>query len=151
MKIIKNYIGCEDKKINKHDLDKFHKLINKIGNHLAGLEEKQRKKKDNIIDESDNEFKLSDELFRIGNKLEWILCEGCKRKEIRNRMVLQITFNRLHSMDYIQRISFDESKNIEYLAKGDFGEVHKATRFYHQDYQEVVLERIHNSNDTIKL
>jgi hypothetical protein len=54
-------------------------------------------------------------------------------------------------MDYIQRISFDESKNIKYLAKGDFGEVHKATRFYHQDYQEVVLERIHNSNDTIKL
>ena len=83
MKIIKNYIGCEDKKINKHDLDKFHKLINKIGNHLAGLEEKQRKKKDNIIDESDNEFKLSDELFRIGNKLnKWILCESCKGKEI---------------------------------------------------------------------
>ena len=151
MKIIKNYIGYKDKKINKYDLDKFHKSINKIENHLAELEEKQIKKKDNIIDESDDEFKLSDELFRIfriGNKLEWILCEGCKRKEIRNRMVLQITFNRLHSMDYIQRISFDESKNIEYLAKGDFGEVHKATRFYHQDYQE---ERIHNSNDMIKL
>ena len=109
---------------------------------------KQRKKKDNIIDESDNEFKLSDELFRIGNKLEWILCEGCKRKEIRNRMVLQITFNRLHSMDYIQRISFDESKNIEYLAKGDFGEVHKAT--WIDGDREIELERIHNSNDKIR-
>jgi hypothetical protein len=96
LKIIKNYIGYKDKKINKYDLDKFHKLINKIGNHLAELEEKQRKKKDNIIDESDDEFKLSDELFRIGNKLEWILCEGCKRKEIRNRM-----YYGLHSTDLI--------------------------------------------------
>ena len=124
MKIIKNYIGYKDKKINKYDLDKFHKSINKIENHLAELEEKQIKKKDNIIDESDDEFKLSDELFRIGNKLEWILCEGCKR------------YYGLRSMGYIQRVSFDKSKNIEYLAKGDFGEVHKAIRFYHQDYQE---------------
>ena len=44
-------------------------------------------------------------------------------------------------------IIFDEFKNIEYLAKGDFGEVHKAT--WIDGDQEVVLERIHNSNDKI--
>ena len=44
-------------------------------------------------------------------------------------------------------IIFDEFKNIEYLAKGDFGEVHKAT--WIDGDREVVLERIHNSNDKI--
>ena len=48
--------------------------------------------------------------------------------------------------DYIRWIPFDEFKNIEYLAKGGFGEVHKATWI---GDQEVVLERIHNSNDKI--
>ena len=47
----------------------------------------------------------------------------------------------------LQRLySFDEFKNIEYLAKGGFGEVHKTTWF---DEYHVVLERIHNSNDKI--
>ena len=52
---------------------------------------------------------------------------------------------------YIRWIPFDKFKNIEYLAKGGF-EVHEATWFDgNQDYedQEVVLERIHNSNDKI--
>ena len=44
-------------------------------------------------------------------------------------------------------IIFDEFKNIEYLAKGDFGEVHKAT--WIDGDREVVLERIYNSNDKI--
>ena len=44
-------------------------------------------------------------------------------------------------------IIFDEFKNIEYLAKSDFGEVHKAT--WIDGYWEVVLERIHNSNDKV--
>ena len=33
----------------------------------------------------------------------------------------------------------------EYLTKGGFGEIHKAT--WIDGYREVVLERIHNSND----
>ena len=54
--------------------------------------------------------------------------------------------------DYIRWIPFDKFKNIEYLTKGGFGEVHEATWIDgSQDYgdQEVVLERIHNSNDKI--
>ena len=45
-------------------------------------------------------------------------------------------------------IIFDEFKNIEYLAKGDFGEVHKAT--WIDGDREIELERIHNSNDKIR-
>jgi len=54
----------------------------------------------------------------------------------------------VHSDDYyIRWIPFYEFKNIEYLAKGGFVEVHKAT--WIDGDQEVVLERIHNSNDKI--
>ena len=49
--------------------------------------------------------------------------------------------------DYIRWIPFDKFKNIEYLAKSSFGEVHQAT-WIDKD-REVVLERIHNSNDKI--
>ena len=54
---------------------------------------------------------------------------------------------------------FDEFKNIEYLAKGGFGEVHKATWIkydydcdkHKEEYKErkVTLKRIYNSNDKI--
>ena len=54
-------------------------------------------------------------------------------------------------------ISFDEFRNIEYLVKSGFGEVHKATcinyvyynrledKYYDID-KEVMLKRIHNSS-----
>ena len=55
---------------------------------------------------------------------------------------------------YIRWIPFDKFRNVEYLAKGGFGEVHKATWInYYDSYDEehkdrdVVLKRIHNSND----
>ena len=41
----------------------------------------------------------------------------------------------MYSGSGIQWIPFDEFKNIEYLAKGGFGEVHKATWI---NYNEVV-------------
>ena len=92
-----------------------------------------------------------------------ILCEGCKEKEIRKladkcgneeiaKFLYECRLNAKHHNNYIQWIPFDEFKNIEYLTKGGFGEVHEATWFDgNQDYedQEVVLERIHNSNDKI--
>ncbi len=43
-------------------------------------------------------------------------------------------------------IPFNEFENIEYLAKGGFGEVHKATFVGHDD---VVLKRLYNSSDNI--
>ena len=50
----------------------------------------------------------------------------------------------------------DEFENIEYLAKGGFGEVHKATwingdyHWYEMKYkdEEVVLKRIYNNNSS---
>ena len=56
-------------------------------------------------------------------------------------------------------IPFDEIKNIEYLAKGGFGEVHKATWIkcdyheYEKKYyeQEVVLKRIYNNSSDDKI
>ena len=59
---------------------------------------------------------------------------------------------------YIQRIPFNEFKNIKYLAKGGFGEVHKATWFgyYYKDRRkykdrDVVLKRIYNNSSDDKI
>ena len=88
-----------------------------------------------------------------------ILCEGCKEKEIRKladkcgneeiaKFLYECRLNRKQCYDnYIRWIPFDEFKNIEYLAKGGFGEVHKAT--WIDGHRKVILERIHNSNDKI--
>jgi len=70
--------------------------------------------------------------------------------------------SKLNSVDkygrrYIRWIPFNEFGNIEYLAKGGFGEVHKATwiGYYYRDandeYKEevVVLKRIYNSINNI--
>ena len=52
-------------------------------------------------------------------------------------------------LDYrnIKWIPFNEFKNIEYLAKGGFGEVHKATWIGYHDYEDVVLKKIYNSGN----
>ena len=54
---------------------------------------------------------------------------------------------------YIRWIPFNEFGNIEYLAKGGFGEVSKATWFGNYDddekEREVVLKRLYNSRDKI--
>ena len=60
---------------------------------------------------------------------------------------------------YIRWIPFDEFKNIEYLAKGGFGEVHKATWIYgyYDDVKmkykdtKVVLKRIYNNSSDDKI
>ena len=87
------------------------------------------------------------------------MCEGCKRKEIRKltdkcgneeiaKFLYECRLNRgWYYNNYIRWIPFDEIKNIEYLAKNSFGEVHKAT--WIDGDREVVLGRIHNSSDKI--
>ena len=52
---------------------------------------------------------------------------------------------------YLRWFHFNEFKNIEYLAKGDFGEVHKAiwVSFLGLDNETIVLKRIYNSSDKI--
>src|SRR5439155_15239492 len=125
LKIIENCTSCKDKKIDGNYLDKC----------LAELEkEEQGKKKEYIIK------KLNDELNKIDFELnKEILCEGCKGKKIEKLtdkcgnekmarfLYYQCKLNAKKYDDYIRWIIFDEFKNIEYLAKGGFGEVHKAT------------------------
>ena len=124
--------------------------------------------------------KLSDELIRISVKLnQEVLDECCKEKQIKeltdkcgnekiaiflHKCKLNVNddyddhdgYNRYH---YIQWIQFNEFKNIEYLAKGGFGEVHKSTwinsyyngfemKYYNED---VVLKRIYNNSSDDKI
>jgi len=123
--------NCKDKKIDENELCEFHKSINRIEHYIA------KRKKHGIID------KLDGELFRIDNKLnKGILCEVCKEKEIIKKLTDK----------YVRWISFSEFRNTEYLAKGDFGKVHKATwinGYYGRKDLNVVLKRIHNSSDKI--
>ena len=105
------------------------------------------------------------------NKIDFeLLCEGCKEKKkekltdkcgneaIARFLYYQCKLNAVKYNDrYIQWIPFDEFKNIEYLAKGGFGEVHKAIWFNGcYDYcegkykdEDVVLKRIYDSSDRI--
>ena len=66
------------------------------------------------------------------------------------RLLYGCKLNSNHN-DYVRWIPFNEFENIEYLAKGGFGEVSKATWFGHRYYskRDVVLKRIYNSNDNI--
>ncbi len=73
------------------------------------------------------------------------LTDKCGNREIAE-FLYECRLNANHHNNYTQWIPFDDFKNIEYLAKGGFGKVHKAT--WIRD-QEVALERIHNSNDKI--
>src|SRR5436190_14457053 len=97
----------------------------------------------------------------MNSRLNKVLCKGCKGKEIRKladkcgneeiaKFLYECRLNAKHHNNYIQWIPFDEFKNIEYLTKSGFGEVHEATwinGYYGYQDQEIVLERIHNSND----
>ena len=148
-KIIENCTSCKDKKIDGNDLDK-------IKNCLAELEKEQGKKKKDTIDELNKElFEIN---FRLNNE---ILCEGCKEKEIEKltdkygneeiaRLLHECKLNAEYSYnEYIRWIPFDEFKNIKYLAKGGFGEVHKA--IWINKYKKVVLKRIYNNSSDDKI
>src|SRR5947207_10255783 len=121
MEKCKNY---KDKKIDGKNLDKC----------LAELEkEEQGKKKKDIINKLNNELNKTD--FELNKK---VLCEGCKEKKIEKLsdkcgneeiaifLYYQCKLNANYYY-YSRWIPFDEFKNIKYLAKGGFGEVHKAT------------------------
>src|SRR5947208_2909163 len=80
------------------------------------------------------------------------LTDKCGNEEIARLLYYQCKLNTMyyrHNSNYIRWISFDEFKNIEYLARGDFGEVYKATwingyyNFSRKKYEDrdVVLKR----------
>ena len=138
LKTIEDCANCKDKEVGRNSFDEFRKLINEIG----------------------KKYDLVENLFKMNVILnKEVLCEGCKGKEIRkladkcgNEEIVKFLYKcrlsaKHHNDDYIQWIPFDEFKNIEYLAKGGFGEVYKAT--WVNRGQEVVLKRIYNSNDKI--
>ena len=160
LKIIENCTNCKSN-TGKFNLDEIHRLINKIESRLAKLK-KEQEEKDNIVDE------LNEELSKTNNKLNEMLCKGCKEeiKKLTDKCENKEIASFLHECklnikhyceEYSRWIPFNEFRNIEYLAKGDFGEVHKATwiNCYHNKYkreyddQEVVLKRIYNSSDKI--
>src|SRR2546421_8060436 len=157
LKIIEYCNSCKYEKIDGNNLDKG----------LVELEkEEQRKKKEYIIK------KLNDELNKIDFKLNgWVLCEGCKGKkvekltdkygneELARFLYYQCKLSAYDYYDYIRWIPFDEFKNIKYLAKVSFGEVHKAAWIngYYDGYEEkyydkdVVLKRIYNNSSDDKI
>jgi len=97
---------------------------------------------------------INDELKRE------ILCESCKRKKIKKltdkceneemaRFIYDSKLNKDRYYNYVRWIPFDEFRDIEYLAKGGFGEVNKATWIGHYDHnnKDVVLKRIIYDSD----
>jgi len=167
LKIIENCTNFKDNNTEKFYLE----LINVIERFLAELEKKEQKEKSNII------HKLNNELFETNNRLnKKLLCEGCKGKKIKKltdkcgnkeiagflyecKLNANIYSHYYKFYNYIQWIPFDEYRNIEYLAKGVFGEVYKATwiNSYYNHHEEkykdqnVVLKRIHNNSSDDKI
>src|SRR5207248_1671662 len=99
-------------------------------------------------EEREDEKDIIGRLFNELNKIDFelnkkVLCESCKGKKISH-----------YGDDYIRWIPFNEFKNIEYLAKGGFGEVYKATwindHHYYGKYVDVVLKRIYNNSSEVK-
>ena len=148
-KLIENCTSCKKYNINDYSYDKCYKLINKLES------EKDEEKKKISIKE------LNIELIKIDDNLNIkVLCEGCKEKKIEklinkceNEEMARLIYGcKLNSANirYIRWIPFNEFGNIEYLAKGGFGEVHKATWFGNYYYYGfVVLKRLYNSSDNI--
>src|SRR5207248_7461013 len=114
--------------------NEIEKCLDELEKEEEEEEEGREKKKEDIINE------LNRELFRLNIRLnKKILCKGCKEKKIEkltdkcgneeiSRFLCQCKLNAEYYNDhYIRWIPFDEFKNIQYLAKGGFGEVHKAT------------------------
>ena len=157
LKAIENCTSCKDKETDGNDLDKIEKC-------LAESEEEEEEEKWEEREE------LNNELFEINIRLnKEILCEGCKGKKIEKltdkcgnekiaRFLYKCKLNaKYYNVKYIRWIPFDGFKNIEYLAKGGFGEVHKAT-WINDDYDEmeydgedVVLKRIYNNSSDDKI
>ena len=107
-------------------------------------------------------FNSLNELIEIDDALNGkVLCEGCKEKKIEklinkceNEEMARLIYGcKLNSdnIKYIRWIPFNEFGNIEYLAKGGFGEVQKAVWFghYYYDKRDVVLKRLYNLSGKI--
>jgi len=137
-------------------------------NYPTELEEAEEEEKYSII------YNLNKRLFKVNiGLIKEILCEDCKEQEIGKltekcgneeiaRFIYDYKLNlmaedydiRIRFNEYIRWIPYDEFINVEYLAKGGFGEVYKATWINYYDgldgkykNHDVVLKRIYKSSD----
>src|SRR6266511_2957708 len=143
---MENCTGCKYN-IRRKFFNEIYDSINEMEIHLDELKKGNQGNK-NII------YCLNDKL----NRSILVLCEYCKRKEIKklvdecgNEEIAKFLYDckpNSYSDDYVKWIPFDEFRNIEYLAEGGFGEVHKAT-WIDSYYDCIVLKRIYNSNNKI--
>src|SRR5206468_1335959 len=147
LKIIENCTSCKKVNIKENDFYEFHDLINEIKSEGEEQSSKELIRHLNYV------------LIEIDDKLNRnILCEGCKEKKVEklitkcgNEEMAKLLYeSKLNSDDHtcIRWISFNEFQNIEYLAKGGFGQVQKAEWFghYYYDKFDVVLKRLYNSS-----
>src|SRR5205807_2378 len=119
----------------------FREPINEIENYLVELEKEEEQEKVYIIDQ------IGDKLIDIDDKLKKkVLCKDCEGKKIEKlndecgnegiaRFIYECKLNSNNNNNEhdIRWIPFNEFGNIEYLAKGGFGEVHKATWFGYKE------------------
>ena len=133
--------------------------MNVINNFFNVLNEMINKKKFSMIENAELSNELLETLKLIEN------CIGCKDNIEKYFDRFRKSTNEIECWSekeideqknkYIRWIPFDKFRNVEYLAKGWFGEVHKATWIngyydhYNKKYEDrkVVLKRIYNSND----
>jgi len=147
LKILENCTIGKDN-IKKINLDALYGTINEIENLIL-----VESGKGGITN------RLNDELFDINVELIGKLCKDCdgkKSKSLTDKCGNEEMSKLLYNSYSLEWIPFDEFGNVEYLAKGGFGEVHKATwinSYEHTDGmykgEEVVLKRIFNSNNII--
>ena len=81
------------------------------------------------------------------------LTDECGNEEIA-RFLYDCKLNAEKYNGYIRWIPFSEFKNIEYLAKGGFGEVHKAIwikSYWKRKNRVVVLKKIYNNSSDDKI
>jgi len=139
LKIMENCINCKDNMKRKCYSYEFNESLNGIKDLLVELEEEQEK--ENTISN------LSAKSTDMNDKLnKWILCEDCQVRKIEklsgrcgNEEIAMFLYEcklNIHNnsyYNYIEWIPFDEFRNIEYLDRGGFGEVYKATwmNYYH--------------------
>src|SRR6266511_2612380 len=153
LKAIENCFRC------RNNIDgEFRESINEIEYYLVELEgEEEEREKEEITNELNGKLiEMDDEL------ISEILCESCKKElekltgKCGNKEIAR--FLHIHELGH-KWISFNEFRNIEYLAKGEFGEVHKAIWIgYYDEYtrkykeykeREVVLKRIYYSSNKV--
>ena len=112
---------------------------------------------DELINGIGKKYDLVEKIFKtnVGLNKE-ALCKGCYEvkkltDEYGNREIVKLLYecrlNAKHHNNCIRWIPLDEFKNIKYLARASFEEVHKATWIKsHHNVYDVALKKICNSN-----